>query len=587
MLALVLSLLLVSPGAFAVVQRVVISVPQPQQLRALAADGRLDILRVTRGRDVECFADDKVVAEYQAQGCAVTVKLADAPAYYRQLMARMRGGKYAFGPYYTYPVANQKMDSLHLLYPSLVAAKESLGVTRLGKKIYGFSLTAAAAGKPGVLYTGQHHAREPFGCNNAIEFARYLGQHYGTDSLVTFLVNNRQFWFIPIVNVDGSIYNSDTSADGMWRKNRRNNGDGTIGVDLNRNYPYRWGYDNVGSSPTSSDETYRGPSAGSEPEVQAEMNLMASKGFFRTALNYHTYSNLWVLPWSWSDSYPADSAAIVDLAIEATSYNGFTWGTPSQTVGYTVNGDANDWSLQTESKAWKCLGMTPEVGGSDFYEPDSVQLELASNLIPNLLVAEAAGVYLDARTTAISGGNGNSALDPGETANLALTLKNEAVFDTARNVSTTISSADPYVTINTPTAAYGDLTNRQAKANGGTPFVVTLDAGCPVGHRVLFWARITADSGYVSSDSFSVTAGVGDLHYQPTPDNSAGSPLYYAVEDSDAASRAPAYSWAEIRGIGTRLLGGDDSTKTVTLPFTFRWYGTGYTTLSACSNGWI
>jgi hypothetical protein len=82
---------------------------------------------------------------------------------------------------------------------------------------------------------------------------------------------------------------------------------------------------------------------------------------------------------------------------------------------------------------------------------------------------------------------------------------------------------------------------------------------------------------------------VGDIRYAPTPDNTAGTPLYYAVEDSDGAARAPVYQWAEIRGTGTQVtqLNADDSTRAITLPFTFKWYGTGYTTLSACSNGWI
>ena len=65
----------------------------------------------------------------------------------------------------------------------------------------------------------------------------------------------------------------------LWRKNLRdNNGDGQVsagdGVDPNRNFAEHWGYDNEGSSPDPADETYRGPSAGSEPETQALMRRM-------------------------------------------------------------------------------------------------------------------------------------------------------------------------------------------------------------------------------------------------------------------------------------------------------------------------
>ena len=73
---------------------------------------------------------------------------------------------------------------------------------------------------------------------------------------------------------------SATTSTRLWRKNLRdNNGDGVItpgdGVDLNRNFPTRWGYDNEGSSPNPGSETYRGPGAGSEPETQALDALFA------------------------------------------------------------------------------------------------------------------------------------------------------------------------------------------------------------------------------------------------------------------------------------------------------------------------
>jgi len=70
----------------------------------------------------------------------------------------------------------------------------------------------------------------------------------------------------------------------LWRKNLRdNNGDGQIGagdgVDLNRNYSYRRGYDNEGSSPDPSSDTYRGPVPNPEPETKAVNRLFGRIGF--------------------------------------------------------------------------------------------------------------------------------------------------------------------------------------------------------------------------------------------------------------------------------------------------------------------
>ena len=90
---------------------------------------------------------------------------------------------------------------------------------------------------------------------------------------LTKLVNTTELWFLPVANPDGYDF-TFTEGNRLWRKNLRdNNGDGAItagdGVDLNRNFAEKWGYDNEGSSPDPASETYRGPSPNSEPETKA------------------------------------------------------------------------------------------------------------------------------------------------------------------------------------------------------------------------------------------------------------------------------------------------------------------------------
>ncbi len=86
------------------------------------------------------------------------------------------------------------------------------------------------------------------------------------------LVDGHEVWFVPTVNPDGVEY--VWTVNNLWRKNRRNNGGGSFGVDLNRNYPFQWGL--CGASTATSSDTYRGPSAGSEPETIAMRNLVAT-----------------------------------------------------------------------------------------------------------------------------------------------------------------------------------------------------------------------------------------------------------------------------------------------------------------------
>ena len=82
----------------------------------------------------------------------------------------------------------------------------------------------------------------------------------------------------------------------MWRKNMRDNSDGSLGVDLNRNYGHQWGVDDDGSSGLGNAETYRGKAVFSEPETQAIRDLCKVKRF-SLAMNYHSYGNLLIHPW--------------------------------------------------------------------------------------------------------------------------------------------------------------------------------------------------------------------------------------------------------------------------------------------------
>ena len=97
-----------------------------------------------------------------------------------------------------------------------------------------------APDRPNVLFMGTHHAREWVSTEVAMQLIRWLA-----DSAPALLAT-RDIWVIPVENPDGYQYTFTT--DRFWRKNRRPNGDGTFGVDLNRNYPEFWGYDDAGSS---------------------------------------------------------------------------------------------------------------------------------------------------------------------------------------------------------------------------------------------------------------------------------------------------------------------------------------------------
>lgn len=276
----------------------------------------------------------------------------------------------SMGGFFTYNEILWHLDNMATLYPNLVKARvpiDSNLTTAEGRYVYWLKLSDNAATdepEPEMLYSAAHHAREPAGISQLILYMYYLLENYNSNPEIQYLLNNTELYFVPCVNPDGYIYNetNNPQGGGMWRKNRFDNGDGTYGIDLNRNYGYNWGYDNNGSSPITNDDTYRGASAFSEAETQL-MRQFANAHQFRIALNYHTYSNLLICPWGYDyQTFTPDSALFSTWGALLTADNNYAFGTADQTVGYTANGNSDDWMYGEQTSKPKIMAMTPEAG---------------------------------------------------------------------------------------------------------------------------------------------------------------------------------------------------------------------------------
>jgi hypothetical protein len=305
------------------------------------------------------------------------------------------------GGFYTWEEMQDILDAMHAAYPDLISAKESIGLTTEGRPIHMVRMSNAPdvdQDKPEVFYNALHHAREPASLSQIIFYMWHLLENYGSDEEVTYLLDNMEFYIVPCVNPDGYVYNATTNPEGggMWRKNRRVNGNGTFGVDLNRNYGQGWGFNNSGSSPNPDSDVYRGPSAFSEPETQVMRDFCNSREF-RLTLNYHTYGNLLIYPWGYQPSfYTPDSAVFVNYGKLLTRDNGYTYGTADQTVNYTTNGGSDDWMYGEQATKPKIFAMTPESGeaGDGFWPPASRITDICMvNISQNLYMAHLAGRF--------------------------------------------------------------------------------------------------------------------------------------------------------------------------------------------------
>ena len=312
----------------------------------------------------------------------------------------------SMGGYFTWTEMKQILDTMALLYPNLISTKLPLSPQSIeGRDIFWVKISDNPnidEPEPEVLYSALHHAREAASLSQLIFYMWYLLENYSTNPDIQATIDNTELYFVPCVNPDGYVYNQTTNPNGggMWRKNRRVNGNGTFGVDLNRNYGYNWGFDNAGSSPTTSNDTYRGTAGFSEPETQAMRNFCNARQFV-TALNAHTYSNLLIYPWGYLPSiYTPDSATFVNWTVLLTQDSRFLYGTGDQTVNYVTNGDSDDWMYGEQTSKLKILAMTPEAGSANdgFWPISSRIIEICkTTFTQNYNLAKVAGKFALAR----------------------------------------------------------------------------------------------------------------------------------------------------------------------------------------------
>ncbi len=355
------------------------------------------------------------IAAIQQAGFTTEILIADVKAHYvqqneagagRRMAAGCStgGSNYAtpqnfslgsMGGYFTYQEMLNELDSMVAKYPNLISARQAISNTNTheGRPIYWVRLSDnpnTDEAEPEALYTALHHAREPGSLSQMIFFLWYVLENYATDPEIQTLIDNTELYFIPCVNPDGYIYNQTTNPNGggLWRKNRRNNGGGEFGVDLNRNYGYQWGFNNTGSSPSPSSDTYRGTSGFSEPETQNVRDFCLAHNF-QITLNYHTYGNLLVHPWGYNDQQTIDSVVFRGMASYMTRENNYFAGTGTETVGYTTNGDSDDWMYGETGTKNKIFSLTPEAGENSmgFWPPQSAIIDICKeNVHQNLAV---------------------------------------------------------------------------------------------------------------------------------------------------------------------------------------------------------
>ncbi len=334
------------------------------------------------------FATPKALARAKAAGLKVraTVSL------------RQRFGALDFPEkdalYHNYKELEADMRSLAARAPDLVSMI-SIGKSTLGRDLWAVRLTRGAKGtqpskKPGIVFLGTHHAREHLSTEVPLLLAKHLVDN-SADPEIARLLETRDVYFIPMVNPDGVEYDIEGGKYHMHRKNMAKNGDGSTGVDLNRNYAWGWG--GGGASPDPGDDTYRGPSAFSEPESKAVKAFVEARPNLKVLLSYHTFSELILYPWGGSNDQIPDAkprAAFQAMAGEMAKMTGYT---PEQSSDlYIATGDTCDWAWGAKGIYAFTFELTPKSMWDGGFYPGAgvVARVLQANIRPALYLIDLA-----------------------------------------------------------------------------------------------------------------------------------------------------------------------------------------------------
>lgn len=213
--------------------------------------------------------------------------------------------------------------------------------------------------KPRLFVNSAIHAREYVTAPLMLAFATQLLQGYGKDADATWILDHHEIHLMLHTNPDGRK-KAETGL--LWRKNTNmaycGANSNNRGADLNRNFGYSWNITKGGgSSGAPCDETYRGPSAASEPETQAveayvrslwpdrrgpNQNDPAPADTSGIHLDIHSYGQLVLWPWGFTSQKAPNGTALQTLGRKFAYFNGHL---PEQAIGlYQTDGTSDSVS---------------------------------------------------------------------------------------------------------------------------------------------------------------------------------------------------------------------------------------------------
>jgi hypothetical protein len=350
----------------------VVTADQLREIVALGIDrSELDLSSVAAGRGkkasvrVETILSGRQAEALGAKGVELAPKEIGGATAAQRATAEVAQGLKVFRTYSGAGGLREEFEQVAADNPKITKL-ETYGHTIDGQPIVALKVSRNArtqrdGAKPAVLYLGAQHAREWITPEMVRRLMHRFVDGYGTNDEIRRLVDANELWFVPVANPDGYDFTFQPGQR-LWRKNLRdNNGDGQImagdGVDPNRNFPVKWGYDNEGSSDDPASETYRGTGPASEPETRGLDGLVRRVGF-EFLVNYHSAAQLLLYGIGWQVATPSPDDVIYEAMAGDDAHPAVPGYDPDISAElYTTNGDTD---LHMTDR-YGTLSFTPEM----------------------------------------------------------------------------------------------------------------------------------------------------------------------------------------------------------------------------------
>lgn len=396
-------------------------------------------------------------------------------------------------------------------YPDIVKVGVLPVKSHYGRDIYYIKISNSPGSdnkKPEVCVLGVIHGDEPIGAGIVRDGIEYLCEKYDTDPEIKWIVDNRQIYFIPVMNVERYIWNENQATKNNrkrktqdYKNGNSSNSESAGGVDPNRNFPYKWAYDNSGSSSNPTANNYRGTSAADQKCVQAVIAFFKNHKF-RFWNVYHSAGEKVLIPFGHTQSMKIssyDSTAYYSVYHEWRKfYPAFDGCGASWEYYFPINGSTEDWAWYSDDTTSKVYGYITELGpgtSGEYWFSDAVSEQMSTKMVQcDIVMAKASGFYpvLDEvriDDPASGGGNNDGNLNPGETVSFYVKIKNFSAVDTT-NVTAYLSSSNTYIQTSDSVGSYGDVEHVETVENSSDPFVFKCRSDAGQGTKIPFNVRV-------------------------------------------------------------------------------------------------